>query len=876
MGTDEIAVTSGRPIQYQYLTPPPNPPAGSGAIEKLDASSGVTRWTYDPIVSMPNVPVGAVTASTTAAAFDDETVIVGTSALLYPDAAGPTPGLAQSSIIGLARQMDIQIQLDLMRTPDGTWTYPAAVEMLWAGAVVHHLAPGSYTVDPWSGRLTFPAASAAEVMDIDGFSVGPVYGRALRVHWPDGSFEDHVAPAIERFHHTPGYIRLRYYPYDPDTVEIRRPDGTLINGATWIDPVPPATDVFGGRDVVLDGWVDMRAAVDADGVAVEPGDDLVVSYEGWSEAGGGWVTVPNAAFNIAIERHQLAPIFGASVSSPAVGGDTIHIGTQGRDRNLNADFDPDATAIGDPEPSPDPATLLSLIWNKATGYVRSATTIPARPQPGVAGIPVVSGAPSLAEDSVFVGARMMTDPANPGIGPGYVSALEPWRVLLCDTSRIVETTGSEPGWICTGTSSPQRAQSFVGEDLRRPFSRPAKATRLQSGNILVVDTGNHRVVEIDRAGRIVWPLDLYGYEYYTSPDNHDLKLSRPADANRTYGWITEDVGGNPTRFPVVDTVIADTGNARVINIRTIFHDPTTFVRDGRQRHTITTVTPTYVQVGGSARGYERVRYTSAVPINDPGNGALIGYLCAASNLNQLLVVSAGGRIVNPYASLGTPGGSPGASWAYWAWLYDADPADGDDVSGQPLQFENIKNVSLKRIGGTIYVSVTCSRYLGRSGDAAHALAELGSGVFEFRIDASSADPADWQLDQMGTGAAWPTMDPHWFFVGDDYRGRPMTTISTAAGDYDNRWYPVSAQRVSSDTVLITNSLSQIENATLENIGGGAREAVIGSHIFEVFTDDGADADPTNDLHALDPQRSVPAPGETWADPFVQPAYAEVK
>lgn len=870
MGTDEIAVTSGRPIEYRYITPPPNPPPGSGAIEKLDASSGVTRWTYDPIVSMPNVPVGAVTSSTTAAAFTDETLIVGTSAVEYPAAAGE-PGYSASSIIGLARQMDLQV--DFMRAADGT--YPVAVYMLWPGAVVHHLAPGSYTVDPWSGRLTFPAASAAEVMDIDGVSVGAVYGRALRVQWPDGTLEDHVAPAIERFHLTPGYIRLRHYPYDPATVEISRPDGTLVDPAT-IAPVTPGTDLFGGRQAVLDGWIDMRAAVDADGVPIAPGDEILVSYHGWSEAGGGWIAVPNAAFNIAIERHQLAPIFGASVSSPAVGDDTIHIGTQGRDRNLNGDFDPDATAVGDPEPPPDPATLLSLIWNKATGYVRSATTVPARPQPGVGGIPVVSGPPSLAEDAVFVGSRMMGDPANQDIGPGYVSALRPWSVLLCDSSRIVETIGSEPSWVCTGTSSPQRTQSFIGEDLRRPFSRPAKATRLPNGDILVVDTGNHRVVEIDRAGRIVWPLDLYGYEYYTSSDNHDLKLSRPADANRYYGWMTIDVGGTPERFPVVHTVIADTGNARVIDIQTTFHDPVTLVRDGRQRHTITTVTPTYVQVGGSPRGYERVRYTSAAPINDPGNGALIGYLCAASNLNQLLVVSAGGRIVNPYASLQTSGGTAGATWAPWAWLYDADPADTNDVSGQPLQFENIKNVSLKRIGGTIYVGVTCSRYIGRSGEPAHALAAAGPGVFEFRIDVSSSDPADWQLDQMGTGAAWPTMDPHWFFVGDDYRGRPMTTISTAAGDFDNRWYPVSAQRVSSDTVLITNSLSQTENATPANIGGGARQAVIGSHIFEVLTDDGGDADPTNDLHALDPQRSVPAPGQAWADPFVQPAYAEVK
>jgi hypothetical protein len=102
----------------------------------------------------------------------------------------------------------------------------------------------------------------------------------------------------------------------------------------------------------------------------------------------------------------------------------------------------------------------------------------------------------------------------------------------------------------------------------------------------------------------------------------------------------------------------------------------------------------------------------------------------------------------------------------------------------------------------------------------------------------------------------------------------MTTISTAARDYDKRWYPVCSQRLSADTVLITNSLSQIESATAGNTGD--REAVLGSHIFEVETDDGADAIPTNDVHTIDEERSVPQPGEMWSDPFTQPSYAEVR
>jgi len=423
----------------------------------------------------------------------------------------------------------------------------------------------------------------------------------------------------------------------------------------------------------------------------------------------------------------------------------------------------------------------------------------------------------------------------------------------------------------------------VGEDLRRPFSRPARARRLPTGNVLVVDTGNNRVVEIDRAGRIVWPLDLFGYEYYTSPDNHELSLSRPADGYRYYDVERVDVGGGNMRdFPVVHTVIADTGNARAIDVETRFHDPVSFVLDGRQRHTVRRLTPAYVRVGAAPRGYLRVRYTSAQPILDPVNENVIGYLCAASNLNQILVVANdGARTVNPRASVYTPGGSPGARWHYWAWLYDADPADGNYVSNEPLQFENIKHVEYRRFGPRIYVTVTCTRYPGRAGGPVHPLAAEGPGVFEFSIDVGDANPDNWALDELGTGAPWPTADPHWFFVRRHYIGRPMTTIITAQGTpdehrYDKRWFPVSAQRLRSGEHLIVNSLSQIESATYENIGSGARDAVLGSHIFQVSTNLNVVADPTDDTHSLDRERSVPAPGEMWADPFTQPAYAEVR
>jgi len=877
MGTDEVIVSGGAPIVY---TPPA--PAGSGGFTRMDASTGAVQWSYDPRIH--NVGPVAQTASVTGAAFDGETAVVGATGVDYP-------GLrAHSAVIGLSRQMEPTVRLGYETLANSYHVSPndaTPVEVYLAGPGTQ-ISPMSFRVDQWTRHLVFPAETAGNVRDVNGNYIGPIYGRPILVNWShdNQTFDDpgddvavvyelHYVPDIERFHHTPGYIQLRHRPVSlaAGNPIITRADGTPIDSATVLIPT---VITVGGVNLIPDGWLNIGGANDINGRAVLPGDELLVSYMGWDERAGTFITVPNPALNLAVERHYAAEEFGPSLSSPAMAGDTIHMGTQGLDFDLDAIYDaPAGRTVAD--------TMLTLMWDRATGVVRSMLAQPARPQVGTTGVPIVQSSPSVADDRVFIGARMSDAPDAPDTTHGYVSAMGPWRVLLCDTDRVVETTGSQPSWVCTGTSSPQRAQSFVGEDLRRPFSRPSRARRLPTGNVLVVDTGNNRVVEIDSAGRIVWPLDVFGYEYYTSPDNHDLSLSRPADAYRYYDVESVDIGGGTMRsFAVLHTVIADTGNARAIDVETRFYDPVSFVLDGRQRHTVRRLTPAYVRVGSAPRGYMRVRYTSAQPILDPVNENVIGYLCAASNLNQILVVANdGARTVNPRGSVYTPGGSAGARWRYWSWLYDADPADANYVSNEPLQFENIKDVEYRRYGSRIYVTVTCTRYVGRAGAGAHALAAEGPGVFEFIIDVSDPNPDNWALDELGTGAPWPTADPHWFFVRGHYIGRPMTQIITALGTpdehrYDKRWFPVSAQRLRSGDHLIVNSLSQIESATYENIGAGVRDAVLGSHIFQVTTNLNVVADPTDDTHSLDRERSVPAPGEMWADPFTQPAYAEVR
>jgi len=896
-GSRDMVVTTEVPVDTTGT-----PAASSGKVFLLDGNTGRPQWTYDPKEASPFSPATKATMqiqATTSPAFDADTAVVGATAV-YQDPPGTDR--ATSAVIGLRRQNDCSVRL--RGTPgvtlDGwgvaiTENQAFTVTLTATGDTID---PTCYRVDRVSRYLTFPADKANNVMNTTGTSLGPIYGRAIEVDWWDDNgtpnipndpllnpaaahhvAEPHVMPGLERFYYMAGHIRLRYYPVDWSAGNepiITLLDGTPIDAGSFV----PANLV---ANTAVDGWIDMRGATIGGGASPVPaGTDVLVSYRGFSERVGAYIVIPDPILNLPAERHQIPIEFGPSASAPAVAGATIHLGTEGFDGDLNGTLDDPAGPAGPAD------TLLSLIWDKATGLVRSALS-----QPSVhhgsydapnATIGVVSSAPTVAEDRVFVGSRLMlAAPPVPGqgIGYGFVSGMKPRRLLIADNTRLVETTGGEPSWVCTATLSPQRGQSFVGEEFRRPFSRPAKATRLPNGNLLVVDTGNNRVVEIDRSGRVIWPLDPYGYEYYTSPDNHTLRLSRPADA---YRFIIQTPGG-----PEYHTTIADTGNGRVIEV-------VTTIVNGQQQHEVYVKTPGRVRLNTTPTRYMRVRYTSAQPIFDPGNRWVIGYLCAAANLNQLLIVENGSKLINPPGSRATPvGSSPGSTWAYWAWLYDDDLSDASDLADDPLLFDNIKHAEYARYGGTIYLTVTCSRYRGRAKAAApHALAAAGPGVFEFRIDVSGA-PNTWgvmnALDRTGT----PSIEePYWHFVGGTGAGadaygywyyydgaavaqRDMTHIDTAAGTYRKRWYPVCAKRMADGRHLIVNSISAIAHATQTNIAAGEADTPLGSHIFQVETINANENDPYNDLYVIPASRSVPEPNQpAWADPFNQPAYAEVE
>jgi hypothetical protein len=506
------------------------------------------------------------------------------------------------------------------------------------------------------------------------------------------------------------------------------------------------------------------------------------------------------------ERQQVPVGLGANPGGVAVAGQTAIVGSQG----------PAPTSLGAENQF---QTLLSLFWDPVSHFVKGEAARPAYgfDTNGNPLVPSVLSAPATAGGQAYVGSE------DAGTGQGWLGALGPRRTLICDGNRLVETTGADRTLVLTGSKAYIYGRSAPEPELTRPFSRPAKASALADGTFLVVDTGNNRVIAVDRTGQQTWPLDQDGNDYYSSPQrtesavavgNYNLKLSQPADA-----------------YQYTDA----TGHNRVVDVIT------TFLASGGQQHTVVDLTPAYVRPPWDPTHRYNLRYTRAQPIFDFNNGTVIGYLCAAANLDRVVVVEAGTKKVDP---TGTP---PGGSrpWSDWLPLYDA-------VNGP--SFPNLRDVEYFRYGNRVYILVTAGGLDNTNVD----------GVWMWEIDTTTPG-----------GGPVAGSGPHgsiWQYLATNYAAAvPFSQIATPSGTvYPKRFYPVCAKMLFpgldfGGNVLITNYTGVTENLTRGNVGSYG--SGLFGEVFEVYGFNGA--------HTLLPQRIIPDPyGTDWNDPLNQPAYAE--
>jgi hypothetical protein len=793
-----------------------------------------------------------------------------------------------------------------------------AVSLLAGGAVI---ANWQYQIGLTDAGLSFNWESAGNIV-AGGASAGHIYGEPILVSWtsdngtPDNPSDDvalgpelYVVPPLARFDHTSafltpnavnpalsdvnGVLKLNHYPVEMTSVAITTADGMPIVGWTAAEPpisapnayTDPTTDPSTPYpSLIPHGWINVTTAVldlDGDGVAdpTEPsipvGITLQVSYRGFDNDFGffnvgnplGGYTNPPWAPVYPPELHQAPILFGASASGVAMAGSAVHIGTEGYAyRDLNADGNNDFEAPG----GDINETFLSLLWDPATNFTRAFTAVVAnRGIFGAAGsVVTATGMPAVTANGIFTGSRVM---ANATIGNeiGFVSRLRTRETVIVDAGRVLRCVGQEPVSELTGTQSWERGQATTDRPTPLPLNHPSKVTVLQNGNLLIVDTGNNRVVETDPAGNVVWPLGPAGFiDYGIDPALH---LVRPTDAERYYN--TYDIDGDGIPDIVTNTVIADGGNNRVIHVRTWW----VWAAPGRweQFDTVQVVTPPVLSDPGNPARHVLAHYTQVEVLTNPVDGTLVGYLCGAPNVNQLVVRGLVGGVLttNPPAAAPMPG-SGALTWGIWSWLY-TNPTSG---AYDPLCFLGLRNLSLHYYNNVASLDVCCLQYEGRYSVwtattpaqpfyVQQTLADPGAGVFEWQVS-YGATPG---LIAATPGGVTNGDYPIWRFTQVEYNAAPWFNFVLPAGTYYKRFLPTSCEALPNGNHLVSNFTGVVERFSKAALA--ATGHVTSSEVFEIVTTGGTD--PTLYTYTVPYGRCIPDPyGPDWPDPLIAPVYAE--
>ena len=186
-------------------------------------------------------------------------------------------------------------------------------------------------------------------------------------------------------------------------------------------------------------------------------------------------------------------------------------------------------------------------------------------------------------------------------------------ILVADGNRIAEVdTGGTVLWSCDSTSSYVSTSGPVMGQVNVPFNRPAVARKADTGGIIVADTGNNRVVQMDAGGNIIWqitsfkdtglPSDLNYPNAPMLPSGTPLTLNSPMDVST---WAQPEDPANPNSPPEYHFLIADSGNFRVVEV--VARRNASGVYENQLR---------WVSKTASAEG-KRYKYTSVRRVQDP-------------------------------------------------------------------------------------------------------------------------------------------------------------------------------------------------------------------------------------------------------------------
>lgn len=264
---------------------------------------------------------------------------------------------------------------------------------------------------------------------------------------------------------------------------------------------------------------------------------------------------------------------GVPTSSPSLSGGVIYMGI-GLNGGNNAIVAVDASpALNDPGVRIGFGQQIESIVSQIDGVTQKINHV--RWVKAVSG--AISGSPIGTQNVLAV------------TSSGGLAAFESGITLIADSKRIIEVDAAGAAlWTLEGTvdlkvvggESPifdpftsggiLNAATANGQILndKKTLSHPSVARRLSPADYLICDTGNNRIVRVDRAGRVRWQLDRVNDPFKVLGSVDPLTLNGPLDV-QLYTQITPSspllVPSTPMGYEI-HYIIADSGNNRIVEV----------------------------------------------------------------------------------------------------------------------------------------------------------------------------------------------------------------------------------------------------------------------------------------------------------------------
>ncbi len=369
----------------------------------------------------------------------------------------------------------------------------------------------------------------------------------------------------------------------------------------------------------------------------------------------------SVSFSITSPTIQSTSI-GRATSGPSVQGTVIWVGWE-NGCVLSFDADPGANdpSVQGPGSQVPIYTGVFASGTEQTGHLRwiSPTTA------GPVMVPPAGSGNLLAVNSL-----------------GGMRSFEDTMTVVADARRLIEVNAAgEAVWVCEGSRSysvaggdlpvyltdpnsgnvvPSNPGSRTGVQVVKtvPWARPSVVRHVSLNDLMVVDTGNNRVLQVDRGGNVAWEIsEFYDSFKHVLRAGDPLSLNEPTDCafwteffpNLT-SWF--QVMGMTYRYDqpgfVVHYLIADTGNYRVIEVVDVYDSAGRVVTPNDAsgsplsftlRRQVNFVSSTYGSQNKRYRYRGTVRLTVADSILPTAwqTGAVVRYLTLAAIDNARLV-----------------------------------------------------------------------------------------------------------------------------------------------------------------------------------------------------------------------------------------------